>query len=50
MSCMLINDSSDLSHPELREAAVRSLTSLVGCCGREAVDLIVKGVEKIIDS
>lgn len=50
MSCMLIGNNADLEHPELREASVRSLTSIVGCCGMQIVDLIVGGVEKIIDT
>lgn len=47
---MLIGSSDDLEHPELREASVRSLTSIVGCCGRQVVDIILEGVGKIIDS
>lgn len=50
MSCLLINNKMDLDHPELREASVRSLTSIVACCGGQVVDIIVEGVEKIVAS
>ena len=42
---MLITNNNDLEHPEMREASVRSLTSIVGCCGgKQVVDIIVEGV------
>jgi hypothetical protein len=50
MQTILILDKADLDLPELRNAAVKTLGTIVGCCGREVVEKVTNGVSRVLGS
>lgn len=50
MGSILILDESDIDLPDLREGAVKALSTFVSCCGQELVDKVTDGVSRIIGS
>jgi hypothetical protein len=50
MSSILITSKKDLDFPELREGAVKTLTTCVACCGRNFFDRVTEGVSRVLQS
>lgn len=50
MASILILTKEDVDFPELRESAVKTLTTLVTCCGRQLVDKVTEGVSRVLQS
>ena len=47
---ILILDKADLDRPEMRNSAVKTLGTIVGCCGREVVEKVTNGVSRVLSS
>jgi hypothetical protein len=50
MQAILILDKSDLDLIDLREVAVKTLTTFVTCCDRPVADKITDGVSRVLGS
>ena len=50
MASIIIVTKEDLEFPELRETAVKALSTFVECCNREIVEKITEGVSRVINS
>ena len=50
MASILILSDSDKDFPEMREGAVKTLSTFVSCCGINLVEEITDGVSKVINS
>lgn len=50
MHAILILDKTDLDLPDLREVAVKALSTYVSCCGITVADKVTEGVSRVIGS
>lgn len=50
MASILILTPEDVDFPELRESAVKTLTTFVTCCGRQLFDKVTDGVSRVLQS
>lgn len=50
MASILILSESDKDFPEMREGAVKTLSTFVSCCGLNLVGEITEGISKVINS
>lgn len=50
MASILILTKDDVDFPELRESSVKTLTTVVACCGRQVVDKVTEGVSRVLQS